>query len=140
MAEALGVVASIVSILQLSDVVVRYLSKVRSASKDCSLLILEISSTAGVLGSLEKLVADQDGHEIGSWLPTVRLLECSGGPLDLYHKALERMKELLEPLVKTSKLSNHLTWPFKQNEIQELFDRIKRQHSLFNVALVSDHV
>ena len=140
MANALGLVAGIVSVLQLSDVVIRYLNEVKNASKDCTSLILEISSTSGILGSLEKLVAEQGGEAADTWLPTVRLLGAHGGPLDLYREALKRIKELLEPSVKIRKLGDHFIWPFNRKEAQRLFEKIKRQHNLFSIALVSDHL
>ena len=140
MADALGLVAGIVSVLQLSDVVIRYLSEVKNASKDCASLVLEISSASGILGSLEKLVAEQGGEVADPWLPTVRLLGAHDGPLDLYREALKRIKELLEPSVKIRKLGDHFVWPFKRKEAQKLFDQIKRQHNIFNTALISDHM
>ena len=59
MAEALGVTANILTLLQLSDTVIRYLNEVKNASKDCNQFMTEISATSGVLSSLQKLVAEQ---------------------------------------------------------------------------------
>ena len=139
MAEALGVVASIIAILQLSDVVVGYLNDVRSASKESNALLIEISATSGVLTTLEKLIRVQD-TEASPWLPTVKLLGAQDGPLQLYGSALKRMEELLEPCVKMHRLGSILIWPFKQKEAQKLLEKIQRQHGMFNLALTTDHV
>ena len=44
MADALGVTASIIALLQLSGVVISYLKDVKDASKDCQNILLEIGN------------------------------------------------------------------------------------------------
>ena len=140
MAEAIGVVASIIAILELSDTVIRYLNEVKNASKDCNQFITEISITSGILSSLQKLIDEQTSNDCSQWLPTIHLLVKTKGPLELYQDALKRIEELLEPCVKSNKFGNSLIWPFKQKEAQKLLAQIQRQHQVFILALVRDQM
>lgn len=56
MAEILGITASIVSILQLTGTVIRYLNDFSYTSKETSRIILEISMVNGYLFSLRSIL------------------------------------------------------------------------------------
>jgi hypothetical protein len=58
MTDPLSVTASIIAVLQLSSTVLRYLVNVKNASADRKSLIREISSTHGILSTLNKTVDD----------------------------------------------------------------------------------
>jgi hypothetical protein len=58
MADPLSVTASIIAVLQLSSTVLRYLVDVKDTSADRKSLICEISSTRGILSTLNETVDD----------------------------------------------------------------------------------
>ena len=59
MAEILGVISSILAILEISGTVLEYIHKIRSSSDDCDRILLEISSINGFLSSLKELISRQ---------------------------------------------------------------------------------
>lgn len=79
MAEAIGVAASIISVLQLSGTIIDYLNDVRSASNGCNKIFVEISSIRGFLYSLKDLATRIKSGEIS--LSTVKSLDIPNGPL-----------------------------------------------------------
>jgi hypothetical protein len=138
MAEVLGVVGSIIGILQLTGTVVNYLSDVQDASKDCSKILIEISSVNGFLFSLKDLVVRAELGE--TWLDTARSLGVPNGPLAQFKLALERLATHLKPVVGLKKAGKALVWPFKKGEVMDILSTIERQKTLFILALQNDHM
>ena len=136
MADPLSVTASIVAVLQLAAVVTKYIQKLRGASKDAGRLLLELSSLRGIISGLEDLA---DGDE--AWLETSEaLLARPNGPISRLEYDLEALRSKLEPAVGIKKIQKSLTWPFKQEEIRSILERIERLKGLFMLALEMDHI
>jgi hypothetical protein len=70
MAEAVGVASSIIAILDLSVKVVACLNDIRSSSKDMQRIMVEVSSTKGLLGTIKDLVEVDK-----SWVKTIKALD-----------------------------------------------------------------
>ena len=136
MAEAIGVAGSIIAILRLTGVVVRYLNDVKDASKDCSKLMVEISCTSGILLGLKAVVESLEAEE-AAWYTTIRSLDASSGPLNQLSSTLERLSKHLKPLVGLRKAGRSLIWPFKKGEIKGI---LERQKTLLTLALQNDHL
>lgn len=139
MAEALGVAASIIAVLQLSGVVINYLKDVKDASKDCQNILLEIGSTRCLLQVLNDLIAGSNTQE--SYLAAARSLAVQHGPLDQFRSALERLSEkLITPGNSFAKTAKVLTWTLKKYDVKELLSTIERIKSLLSLALQNDHL
>ena len=135
MADPLSVTASIVTLLQLSTTVVKYLSNVRDAPDELKSLIVEVSSIKGLLSTLQDLA--QPGE---TWLATVQSLNASNGPLEQLQSALGRLDKKLAPVVGWRKTRKALAWPFQKEEIKDILSVIERQKALLGLALQNDHL
>ena len=138
MAEVLGVVSSIIAILELSGVVIDYVHKAKSASDDSERLLLEISSINGFLASLKELISRAESQDL--WLDTVKSLATSQGPIAQYDSALKRLEAKLKPVAGWKKAGKALRWPFEKTEVAEILGSIERHKALFGLALGNDHI
>jgi hypothetical protein len=139
MADALGVTASIIALLQLSGVVIGYLKDLKDASKDCQNILLEIGNTRCLLQVLNDLITGS--HTQPSYLAAARSLAVLHGPLDQFRSALERLSEkIITPANGFAKAAKVLTWSLKKDEVKELLSTIERLKSLFSLALQNDHL
>ena len=138
MAEILGVLSSIVAVLELSGTVINYVHKLKSASTDCNRILLELSTIAGFLSSLKELISKAESQDV--WLDTVRSLDLPKGPMAQYALSLEQLERKLKPLAGWKKAGKAVRWPFEKNEILEILASIERQKTLFILALENDNV
>ena len=138
MAEVLGLVSSIIAILELSGVVIDYVHKTKNASDDSERLLLEISSINGFLASLKELIRRAESQDL--WLGTVKSLGTPQGPIAQYDLALKRLEAKLKPVVGWKKAGKALRWPFEKTEVMEILESIERQKALFALALGNDHI
>ena len=138
MAEVLGLISSIIAILELSSVVIDYVHKTKSASDDSERLLLEISSINGFLASLKELISRAESQD--SWLDTVKSLGTPQGPIAQYDSALKRLEAKLKPVAGWKKAGKVLRWPFEKTEVAEILGSIERQKALFALALANDHI
>ena len=139
MAEAIGVVASIVSVLQLTGDVVEYLNDARNASEDVQRLYDEISSTSFLLYVLRDRVEKSQSL----WLPTIAKLAEPRGPLDLFQQAVQALAHRLKRNQAGSRLArvkHDLIWPFRKAEMLKLLEVIARQKASFALALQNDQL
>src|SRR2546430_1356400 len=126
MMDPLSISANIVSLLQLSTMVVKYLSDVKSAKDDCGRLMVEVCSIKGILSTLQDLA--QPGE---TWLETVQSLNAPNGPLGQCWSLLNRLDEKLAPVVELNKVRKILVWPFQKGEIKDILYTIERLKILF---------
>lgn len=138
MAEVLGITASIVSILQLTGIVVKYLSDLSEASKECSRIILEISMVNGYLSSLQSILENPSSKD--SWVATSRSLSLPNGPLDQLRAVMEKLAKRLKPACGMKKATKAILWPLRKEDVKELLDTIERYKTLFILALQNDHI
>ena len=136
MADPLSVTASIVAVLQLTAVVIKYTQELRTSSKDAGKLLLELSSLRGIIVGLEDLASSDE-----AWIETSKaLIARPNGPISRLEYDLETLRAKLEPAVGIKKVQRSITWPFKQEELRSILDRIERLKSLFLLALEMDHI
>jgi hypothetical protein len=142
MADPLSVTASIIAVLQLSSTVLRYLVDVKDASADRKSLIREISSTRGILSTLNETVDDTRVSD-ETWSATIRSLEYPDGPLIVLKTALTQLATTLKGSASATgikKAANSLRWPFKQSEVEKILRVIECQKSTLSLALENDHI
>ncbi|OBT86395.1 hypothetical protein VE02_05285 [Pseudogymnoascus sp. 03VT05] len=126
MADPLSATASIIAVLQLSSTVLRYLVDVKEASADRKSLIHEISSTRGILSTLNETVVD-----------------ARVGPLNVLTTTLQSLATTLKDSALATgirKTVDSLRWPFKQGEVDKILRVIERQKSTLSLALDNDHI
>jgi hypothetical protein len=135
MADPLSV---IITILQLTGCVVKYLSDLRDASTACNRILVEISSIAGFLSTLKRLVDEAESGEV--WLATVASLNEPNGPLAQFESALTRVRTRLEPVVGLRRAGRAIVWPFSKGEVTDILNTIERQKTIFILAMEDDHM
>ncbi|KAM0799116.1 ankyrin repeat-containing domain protein [Usnea florida] len=135
MADPLGITASIIAVLQLSAIVVRYLGNVQDASEYKSRLLLEVSGSKGVLETLRDLSQESlEGETIHSTLSLLKQ------PLGHHEATLRRLENALAPAQGLKRLGKAFKWPFEKSEITDILRSIESQKALFGLALQADHL
>lgn len=112
MADQLSATASIIAVLQLSSTALRYFVDVKDASADRKSLIHEISSTRGILITLNEAVDDaRVSDEI--WSATIRSLDNPNGPLNVLTTTFQSLATTLKssvPATGIKKAVGSLRW------------------------------
>ena len=139
MADPLSISACIIAILKLTSQAIGYLRNVKDGAGERGRLLRELASLRGVLDSL-KDQADEESSEDEGWPLTAQALEGSDGPLRQIHSLLEQLVSRLAPQHGTRRLKEALAWPFRRDEIKEIFSALERCTSYFNMALQNDHM
>ncbi|RDW67885.1 hypothetical protein BP6252_09281 [Coleophoma cylindrospora] len=136
MADPLSATASIIAIIQLSAVVVKYISGVRGATKERKRLREEIRACEFILRQL-KDDAD-DAEEGAAWSETIKALEGADAPLGRLSVALNLVKAKLGHKTGLEKTLTSLKWPFNEKEIETIISAIEREKTLLHLALTND--
>ena len=139
MAEILGIVSSIIAIVEVSSIVIEYLKDVSGASEDVQVLIDEVKSTTTVLASLKSLL-DQPAVQ-SAWTASAKLLAVPNGPIDQFQRALDLLNRKLKPATgKLRRVADAVVWPFKKKEVSNILKSIQRQKTLFVLAIQNSHM
>ncbi|KAJ6561585.1 hypothetical protein B0H10DRAFT_1966461 [Mycena sp. CBHHK59/15] len=130
-----GVVGLVASVLQLVDTVAQargYIHDFHNAPKDQRRLLLEIHSLEPLVRELDKRIGS---NQAAGWISGMQEFE----------KPLIQLKGTMERLTKKlnsdglAKVSNRLTWPlWGKEDIKEGLDTIERFKSLLNAWLGMD--
>lgn len=133
MAEAIGLAASLIGIIQLAGLTASisygYISGVKRAPQDLRDLTDELQALSNVIVTL-KIHTDENSEIPGSVL---HMLE---KPLEACARELE---ELLEKL-KMKGIIDRLKWPLREKETAQWVERIERHKTFFMFALNTDQM
>lgn len=144
MADPLGITASIVSVLQLTSIVVQYIGDVKDSTQDRLKIRDEISSTSFLLYTLKDRIQNaedfQPSQHKGLWLSSISSLGSANGPLAKFRADLEDLASKLEPVDGRRRIGQMLKWTFEKGYISNLLQSIERSKSTFTIALQSDHL
>ncbi len=132
MAEVLGVVSSIVALIEISFTCIKYLKDVKEAPGECNELFNELSDLTHCLSDVKPLI--EKATEDDPWLVTMQTLS---GPFARLEMTLDDLKNELEL---TSSGMKRLLWKFKKESVQDALKKIERIKSLVIVAVQRDHV
>jgi hypothetical protein len=132
---------SIKALLQTIGSVLSYLRDVKDGQNDCKKLIIELTSTRGILDTL--LDTFQDMEDPRDWSLTIKQLGERQGPLALLPETLE---DLLIKLSKSASASRYekftrsLLWPFALDEMEKVLKSIESDKSFLLLALENDQI
>jgi hypothetical protein len=130
MAEAIGLGASVVTLVQLTAqlaaVSFKYIGGVKQARDEIQKLVYEIRSLSTVFANLEVCIQD------GSGSTQLKELEDS---LQKCTLEIKNFVEKLEPTGWSAKKMISLTWPFKVKETLDFVLRMERYKLLFLLML-----
>lgn len=134
----IGEASSIISVIQISEEVLKYVRTVKDASQERKRLLREASSLMGQLTTLQNVI--QDGDFEADWQHAVKQLTIEDGPLDQYKAALETLAKRLKPAHGVRKAGQVIAWPLFKDEVSAALGQIHRLQSLTQVALDMDHL
>lgn len=149
MAEALGLGASVIAIIQIANRVIGlckfYIETAHNAPSDIRTILIETSTIKAILESLQFLISCNS--RLSS---TLNHLSGVDGPIDgcrrtiIEIEALFPSDHLQEPsgsVSKTRRLESILTalvWPLKENKARKLLGEITRYKTIINLALTTE--
>lgn len=138
MAEAIGLAASLITLVQLAGqltcVGYSYICAVKRAPNDLRELVDELHSLGKILTSL------QDYADTNPQSTTLQKLNEADGPIKGCFRELEGLKLRLGPRDGFKGFIAGLKWPLKGAETAQIISRIERHKSLFIFALAADQM
>jgi hypothetical protein len=135
--DPLSITASAITVLQLTTEVIRYLTDVKDAPKECQQCVIEASN---LLGALIVLRHRAEQAQIGDpWFEQLRKLNARDGPLDQYKQALELLLARVDIGEGIQKIKRRLLWKFNKEEVASILARMERLKGLVSIALEMDH-
>jgi hypothetical protein len=136
--DPLSITASILTLLQLTEKVIKYARQTKDAPKERTRILQEASGLVGLLITLKSLADDCDPQD--PWLRATSRLATSNGPLEQYRSALEKLVGKIMPCDGLRKISQALVWKFTKEDVSDLLSQIERVKSLVGIALGMDEV
>jgi len=135
--DGLSVAASIIAVVQITSSVIRYLSDVKNAPKECDECMIELSNSNVLLLQLKSHLDKSNSHE--PWYAKAHTLNVKNGLLDQYKLALEHLLAKVESTNKV-KLVHVLMWASIKNEVASILARTERLKTFISVELGMDHL
>ncbi|KAI9709246.1 MAG: hypothetical protein M1820_003366 [Bogoriella megaspora] len=136
MAEVLALAASILSVVQIADRVIKtckdIVEAVRDAPDDLKLILLEISALKSILDLLSSLVKHEDGSKISRLLP---------GPIEGCQHCLVALEGLLphsseiDRPTKRRKITNALAWPLHEAKAKKLWNQLSKHKETLTLVI-----
>jgi hypothetical protein len=142
MADPLSGAASIITTLDLSAEVLKYLYSVQNASKACKRLRDEVSHVGGLLNALKNLI-DAETFSNDSWSATIRSLDKANGPIKQLELILDNLKRKLGRKAFATgleRIARSIQWPFTEREAERLLDKVEQYKSQLSLVLERDHI
>ncbi|KAL8991781.1 MAG: hypothetical protein Q9169_007655 [Polycauliona sp. 2 TL-2023] len=127
MAEIIGIT---IAIAQITPAIVEYIRNVKNGPTESRQLLLEISSTSGVVFLLQDLAKETSSSD--SWSASLHSLQL----VDLlaqYERQLQQVAHALEKA--TTSKREALKWPFERKAVAETLTNMERYKTAFVLAL-----
>ena len=137
-ASAVGLVASIITLISKTTSVVEYLNATKDAPKESKGFLHEVLSLVIILDALRSKVRDAD--PAAPWVTQVCLLAAEGGPLDQFEKVIDQLERKLKTGTKVQMFGRALVWPLARKDISELLVKVERLKRTIEIALHHDHL
>jgi hypothetical protein len=136
--DPLSIATNMLTVLQISGCVVRYLFDMKNASRECQKALMEVNNARAILFQLRELVLHVEADD--PWFTMLKMLCGPHGAIDHFRTTIEAMEAMLGPVHGRKKLQRSLTWTFRKGELTENIYQIERQKLLFNLVLQNDHM
>jgi Fungal N-terminal domain of STAND proteins len=147
-AETLGVVSSIISIVQISQEIISlcqfYIDAVNGTSSDLRAILIEVSTLEGIAKSLQYLTQPNVTNSV-----LLNQLAAVTGPIEGCKKALKELETLFPPAVlapngqRSKRLDAAiatLAWPLKRGKAKKLLQEIMQHKTTISLALTAEFV
>ncbi|KIW35343.1 uncharacterized protein PV07_02044 [Cladophialophora immunda] len=133
---AVGLLASIIQLIDATAKAVKYLNDVKNAPKERARLAREATNLLALLTDLRYRV--EDAKSTDPWFAGVRSLGVKGGPLEQFDEAITALTRKLNPEKGVKKAGKSLLWTLNKKEIDRIFDEIERLKTLVSLSLQGD--
>lgn len=146
MAEAAGLVASIIAIIQIADRIVgvtkHYIETVQDAPRDLHRIRTELSTLKAVFESLQFVHSLDPATSF-----TLRALDGPAGAVEICKNIVIELEKLLHPSSSTIPHNKRqkikgtweaLAWPFKESKVGKLLEDLSRIKTTISLALSSE--
>jgi hypothetical protein len=136
--DPLSVTASVIAIVKLTGEVIKYLSDIKDAPKECQQCTIEACNLQNLLINLRYRL--EQGQTGDSWFSAIRTLNVENGPLDQYKQALEQLRSHVDVSNGVQTMKRRLGWRFSKAEVTGILARMDRLKTLVSIALEMDHL
>lgn len=138
--SVVGLVASIVQLIETTTKVVGYVNDVREAPTERAQFARHASSLLALLIDLRYRVEEAKSTS-DPWFAALRGLGAPGGPVDQLQGKMEYLATKLEPSTgRLSKVGKALAWALGKKEMEEALAQIERVKTLIMLALQNDQL
>jgi hypothetical protein len=125
-----GFVASVGTLIQLSEIAVEYLRNTAGAKEEKKKLITELVSTRALLHELRGKAKPP------TWNNTVEMMEHPDGPLKVLESALKKLEAKAQPSNNLfAKVTSRFIFHFQKNEYHEILREIVTSKANFMMVL-----
>lgn len=138
MAEAVGLVASIVQLASATLRAMEYIEDVKGALESRKKGRDELRDLHKVLLDLRDTVEEAKTQE--SWFQGVRSLAEEGRPLHQIKAAIEELISILKPTSSMKSAGKALIWTLDKKKVAEILMRIERAKSSIIITLQQSHL
>jgi hypothetical protein len=133
---AVGLLASIIQVIDATTTVIQYLNDVRKAPNDRARLAQEAKNLLSLLITMRYKV--EEANTVDPWFTNIRFLGTVNGPLDQFKEAMEDLARKLQPEPGIRKFSQNLIWTIDKKECSETLTKIERLKTLILLARQED--
>ncbi|KAJ7595121.1 hypothetical protein C8J56DRAFT_822328, partial [Mycena floridula] len=136
--EAIGLAASIFSLVQAINPISEYVKDVQNAPTQRAEIVVNVAALKALLGVLETQVNAANSTTPSPWFTAIRGLTA---PLDELRALLEKLaKKLQDPKNTAQKVKQRLTWTLDKTDVKELLSKVERVKALVTLAIQRDHI
>ena len=139
--EAVGFLAAVVQIIDVTSKAVGYFNDVKDAPKDRAKLAREATNLLPLFTELRYRMEETSSTD--PWITGLKSLGGEGGPLMEFKSAMEDIADKLAPATKVVNIVNigrALRWTLDRKEIDAILSKIERLKTLIGLALQKDHL
>jgi hypothetical protein len=134
--SVVGLVASLVQIIDTATKTLGYLNDVKNAPKERAMVAQEASLLLALLTNLRYRL--DDTHDTNPWIQGLLTLGMANGPLDQFREVLEALAARLKTSGSGKSVGKTLIWHFEKKDIDDLLKKMERLKSLISLALQGD--
>ncbi|KAF2499968.1 hypothetical protein BU16DRAFT_522834 [Lophium mytilinum] len=145
MAEAIGLVANIIAVIQISETVIKvckfYIESLHDAPSDLRAILIETSALKTILENLQFLLKCGGGDGLSKMLDTYNLFGVEG-PIEGCQRTVGKIERLFPtPTSSSSKIRSAyaaLGWPLKESKARKLLTELVQYKTTINLAIDTD--
>jgi len=140
MAEVVGLLASISTLIETTTTVIAYVDAVKKAPPERAGFARQATGLLKLLTDLKYDIEEAKSHT-GPWFTGLLGLQACGGALDQLRGHMERLAQKLEPSTgKVERIGKALIWPLERRDIEQTLAQVEHVKSLITIALQRDEL